>query len=360
MSRFRVVATTAAVVAVLVAAAVLAAVLTGRPEPDRSLLYLSLGDSLAAGYQPDQADDGAARPTGTPSATAGPSPGSGERTDLDGGYVGTVLEALAAQPAGPSAGTVPTVGDPTARAQPAAGAAGPPAPPELVNLGCPGETTQTFTDGGRCEYDEGSQLDAALAVLDDAGDRPVVVTLALGANDVQRCLVANPFAPALDVACAQAGTQAVARTMPAVLHRLTTAAPQARVVVLDYYNPYLAGRLLGERGRVLAEQSEVHAAALNAALAAATEDAGVALAEVSDAFTTGDATPDPTTGRPADVERICAWTWMCSRLDVHPDDEGYDIIAGQVLAALDDPAGGTGTGQATGRAAGEGTGDDAG
>ena len=98
--------------------------------------YLALGDSLAAGYQPDRGPD----PTG--------------------GYADDVLAGIRA--------TQPKT--------------------TLVNLACPGERSTTMVSGGTCAYDEGSQLDQALEFLHAHGRYTRVVTVQVGANDVQRCV----------------------------------------------------------------------------------------------------------------------------------------------------------------------------
>ncbi len=58
----------------------------------------------------------------------------------------------------------------------------------LVQIGCPGMTTQTMiSGGGQCDYGAGSQLEAALAFL-RAHPSTVLVTVDLGFNDLVPCL----------------------------------------------------------------------------------------------------------------------------------------------------------------------------
>jgi hypothetical protein len=56
--------------------------------------------------------------------------------------------------------------------------------------------------------------------------------------------------------------------------------------------------------------------ALNAALSATYAAAGVTVADVAGAFED----PDP-------VANVCAWTWLCTLGDVHPNSTGYGFIA---------------------------------
>jgi lysophospholipase L1-like esterase len=97
--------------------------------------YLYLGDSLAQGVQPQ-----------VPSGTNAPT---------NQGYVDDLYAQLLAR--------MPRL--------------------QLAKLGCPGETTMTMIHGGVCSYAEGSQLAAAVTFLE--GNRVAVVTLDIGANDIE-------------------------------------------------------------------------------------------------------------------------------------------------------------------------------
>lgn len=247
-------------------------------------LYLALGDSLAAGYQVDN---------------------PGDRTDREGGYAGLVREELAAGPG----------------------------ETRLVNLGCPGETVGSFRDGGRCPYPQGSQLAAAEAVL---AERPqegagTVVTLQVGANDVQRCVVLPAEVPTVDEGCVRAGLDAVRQGFPGALTRLRAAAPRATFVVVDYYNPFAVAALLGPRAEPLAVRSDEVQDELNALLEGAAEDAGAGVARAGEAFAA--AGPTPTQG--PTVGPVCSLTWMCAASpDIHATTEGYRLIAGAVIEAV--------------------------
>lgn len=244
-----------------------------------------LGDSLAAGYQPTL---------------------PGDRTDPDGGYAGVLRDAL-----GEAAGE----------------------PPALTNLACPGETVGTFLAGGTCDYPAGSQAaaaDAALRALPDGG-AGALVTVQLGANDVQRCArldVGGPTGPSAEVdeACAAAGLDAVRQGLAEVLAGVRDAAPQARVVVLDYYNPYAVAALLGPGLAEFATRADEVHTALNELVADVARDAGAVVAPVGAAFTAGDDGEPP-------VGPICSLTWMCADPpDIHATDAGYRVMAEQVLA----------------------------
>ena len=242
--------------------------------------YLALGDSLAAGYQPGVGDD---------------------RT---GGYVGGVLAGLQAQR--------------------------PDDEVTLVNLGCSGETTTTLLQGGRCAYPEGSQLKAALAALASPGPPVDVITVDVGANDLTGC--ASPSG--VDQSCAEGAVASVTGNLATALGQLRGAAPSARIVVLDYYDPFLATWTLGQNGQQLAQASAVSTKALNAAIAGVAQGVQAQVAPVSELFATDDFTIGAGQTLPRNVELICARTWMCERSDIHTNDAGYEVLTQAVLTAL--------------------------
>ena len=246
--------------------------------------YLAMGDSLAAGYQPGQGDD------------------------KTGGYVGGVLAAVKAD---------------TAKTK-------------LVNVACSGETVVTMVAGGRCAYDEGTQLAQAVEFLHAHRRTTRLVTIDIGANDVQRCVSRSPLG--IDVVCIQQGLGDVQRLLPQVLAQLHAAAPGAHIVVANYYNPFLAAYLTGAAGQALAQQSMALQAALNAIIAGSAATVGADVADVATAFHSTVTTPVtvPALGGPVptNVATICAWTWMCQLGDIHANDTGYAVMAGTVAARL--------------------------
>ena len=275
----------AALVSALLGVALVAPSAAAKPDPravERAMgYYLALGDSLATGYQP----------------TTG--------NDLDGGYVGDVYEAAAQR-----------------------------AKMRLANIACAGETSQTFVDGGRCDYVKGSQLEQAEHFLRAHGQFTRLITIDIGANDVQRCVGGTGT---IDFGCIAEGMQAVATNLPLILETLRAGAPNAQIVVLDYYNPFLAAYLAGEAGKALATQSTYLQIQLNEIIAKAAADVGADLAEVSLAFESFTTTPTllPGVGTvPRNVARICTWTWMCVRSDIHANDAWYAVMAQTVIAEL--------------------------
>ncbi|WP_265444776.1 SGNH/GDSL hydrolase family protein [Flexivirga meconopsidis] len=243
--------------------------------------YVALGDSLAAGYQPGQGDD------------------------KTGGYVGDVLAHLKQ--------TEPGV--------------------QLENLSCSGETTTTMLGGGKCSYPQGNQVDAAVAFL-KANPQVSLVTIDIGANNVQKCATTSK----VDLQCIAKGLGEVAADMPNILGKLRAAAPNARIVVANYYNPFLAAWLTGTSGQSLAKTSVQLQAQLNGSIESAAKGIEAPVADVATEFSSTDFTTTKTVAPygelPLNVARICEWTWMCAKQDIHANDLGYPQIAKAVIAAI--------------------------
>jgi lysophospholipase L1-like esterase len=247
--------------------------------------YVALGDSLAAGYQPGLGDD------------------------KTGGYVGGVEAALLER-------------SPRTR---------------LKNLSCSGETVLTLVEGGRCSYSKGTQLAEALYFLHRHGRQTRQITIDIGANDVQRCVQSGT----IDATCIQEGMTTVATYLPQVLQQLHHAAPRAQLLVLNYYNPFLAAYLLGPAGQALATQSSQLQLVLNGIIDDAAAGSHATLVDIATAFRSGDETPVSVPGIgtiPTNVATICSLTWMCVRSDIHANDAGYAVMAAAVVAVLEWPS----------------------
>lgn len=242
--------------------------------------YLALGDSLSVGYQPT------------------------DPLDKRGGYTGPVLDALRAD-------------DPKT---------------QLRNLGCAGATTTSLMGEDRCSYDQGSQLAAAVEFLEAHKGNVDLVTIDVGANDVTPCA-----RPTINVPCVIGAVGAVQRNLTTILAQLRAATgPDTEIIVLNYYNPFLAAWLTGQAGQVVAAQSSALLPVLNGAVAAAAASAGADVADVATAFRSSDTTPVASAFGtvPTNVATICALTWMCTRSDIHANDAGYAVLAGTVIARL--------------------------
>ncbi|MDQ1414634.1 MAG: hypothetical protein QOF81_247 [Acidimicrobiaceae bacterium] len=195
----------------------------------------------------------------------------------------------------------------------------------LAKLGCPGETTGTMQTGGVCSYPLGSQLAQAIDFL--ATHRVVLVTLDIGANNIDSCV----SAAGLDQACVAAGFAAVRRDLPVILQALRQAAPQVTKVAMTYYDPFVAAALKGGAFTALAVQSEHLGAAFNQILAAQFIAHGFAVADVAGAFAPVNIPTMAILDLPVDLAFACAYTWMCAPSPVGPNIHatalGYSVIA---------------------------------
>ena len=239
---------------------------------DAPAYYVSLGDSLAAGTQPDLAHPGQNLPFTNQSYT----------DDL---YAFLHLRQPSLQ---------------------------------HVKLGCPGETSATLASGGLpfegpgqlCNYPAGTQLAQALSVIAAHPGAIRLITIDIGANDVLN------LGPA-------AGAAQIAANLPTILGSLRAAAgPGVPIIGMNYYDP----RLVVWFADHSALTGEIAAAVgFNDFLESIYAALGDPVADVETAYRTTDTTL--VRGTPLDVSVICTFTWMCSVQNIHPNALGYLVIA---------------------------------
>jgi lysophospholipase L1-like esterase len=245
----------------------------------KATYYLSLGDSLAQGFQP----------IGGPASRRAP-PGYNQ------GYADQLFKLVR--------------GDYTQLRE--------------VKLGCGGESTVTFRTGALCQYPNGSQLQEAIAFLQANRGKVAFVTINLGANDI---LSRGPVD----------GVNDVLANLPTIVGTLKAVAGDVPIIGMNYYEPRIATAWF-QTGSVTAVQAVAgQAALLNAAvLGAIYAFFGVPVADVQSAFSLTDVTL--VGGVPRNVLQVCAWTWMCAGEphgpDIHANDEGYGVIARAFLPHL--------------------------
>jgi len=256
--------------------------------------YLSLGDSLAQGVQP-----------ATPPLPPGVSLGQSIETDQ--GYVDDLFAHYSTQFPGNL---------------------------QLVKLGCPGETTTSMLTGAGspCTYSQGSQLAQALAFIRAHRSAVVLITVDIGANDIDGCAAGG----VINQACIASGFAEAQSDLPKILGALRAAVGEDTVIAgMNLYDPFLADYLTGSAGQALAAQSVTLDAAFNSLLDGSFGAFGIPVADVQTAFSTTDFTDTttlPGVGTvPLNVARICEWTWMCAPShigpNIHADPTGYQVIA---------------------------------
>jgi lysophospholipase L1-like esterase len=281
--------------AILAAGAAVLALVAATPAAAASpRWYLSLGDSLAQGMQPNTA---------------------GLTIDTDQGYADQ-LYAIEKR-------RIPGL--------------------KLVKLGCGGETTTSFLTGRGNEADAfllgcnpagGSQMAAAERFLRKHHRRGEValLTLDIGANDLDGCEAGE----AIEANCVIRGAGRISANLPVIMRRLRrAAAPGTPMAAMTLYNPFLQ-LYLTHGGRSEALASDGYARNVNEGLTRLYRAAGFRVAHVDTAFRTYElkkktslaGQPKPV---PVAVAEVCRLTWMCAPApvgpNIHANRAGYGVIA---------------------------------
>jgi lysophospholipase L1-like esterase len=254
--------------------------------------YLSLGDSLAQGVQPDK---------------------SGNSVETNQGYANQLFTALHSS-------------NPTLR---------------LVKLGCPGETTGTMINGGICTYSAGSQLKQAVTFLNSHHGQVKLLTIDIGANDILPC-VALPTLKKI-AQCLSKVFPVLQTNLGTIMATLTAASGSnlPTTIGMNYYDPSLANWLKGTAaGKALAKASVPLSQGFASLLSGIYTHFGAKVADVLTAFqTAAPFTQKVTLGAfgkiPLNVAMICTYTWECTAPPVGANIQanvlGYGIIANDFL-----------------------------
>ena len=144
----------------------------------------------------------------------------------------------------------------------------------------------------------------------------------------------------IDTACVSSGVATVKKNLPAILKRLRTAAgPDVPVLVLGYYNPWLAAKALDQPVKGVDAAAKAYTG-LSDAIESAAKSTGTTFVGLDEAFSTNDTTPTTINGRtvPENAAKICTLTNICTAADIHLTDEGAATVA-RVLAKAAQQAG---------------------
>jgi lysophospholipase L1-like esterase len=220
----------------------------------------------------------------------------------------------------------------------------------LVKLGCGGETTTSFLTGHGNEGDAlllgcrpagGSQMKAAEMFLRAHHRRGEValVTIDIGANDIDGCINST----GVETSCVINGARRISANLPVILRRLKkAAAPGTPMAGMTVYDPFLE-LYLDPSTRAEALATVGYARHVNEGLAEIFRDGGFAVARVDTAFQTYDLSRTGSfTGLagpvPVAVVSLCRLTWMCAPAprgpNIHANQAGYGVIARTFAAVL--------------------------
>jgi len=199
----------------------------------------------------------------------------------------------------------------------------------LVKFGCGGESTVSMLHGsqlpdvaascgppslyGALYPNGGTQLSAATAFLEAHTGSVAFITINLGANDILGPSGAGP----------------IFSNLLLILAELRAAAgPEVPIVGMNYYDAF-APQAWSEGGLPGLQAQVGDLVAFNDLLEGAYAVAGDPVADVESAFSVTDFTL--VDGTPLSVLRECQWTWICTAPplgpDIHANSQGYGVIA---------------------------------
>jgi len=205
----------------------------------------------------------------------------------------------------------------------------------LVKLGCSGETTSTMIYGGRCGYPAGSQLAQAVRFLRSHHGKVALVTIDIGANDPNSCVLHQPVSRMFS--CLPARINQTERNIVKIMARLRAAAGRHVLIVgMTYYVPELGLWARSPTGREVALLTEGLAAGVNHLLVVRYHRFGARVADVFGAFKSADFSGMSRNRHnprfmPPSVRAVCSLTWMCAARprgpNEHANTAGYRVIA---------------------------------
>jgi hypothetical protein len=194
-------------------------------------------------------------------------------------------------------------------------------------FGCVGEDTTTFRfgscAGARSEPQRLAQLKRAVMFLQSHRGRVAYVTLSLGAENFTPCITSA----GMDAACVTDGQRRLTRDLPPIHRTLRRAAgPRTPIAQLLFYDPYVTFALdPGPDAHRRAAAASAVVRTLNLAIVDAGRAARLRYADGYTAFGAGD------------VTRACRLTQQClppPQANWHPTDAGYAALARAFIRTL--------------------------
>jgi lysophospholipase L1-like esterase len=220
---------------------------------------------------------------------------------------------------------------------------------QLVKLGCGGATTESMIKGNKpCSESylpyastskKTAQLTYASRWLRAHRKQVRYVTLTIGGNDFASCVKAGDFNAV--VACAGKGIEKMKKNLPVIAKALRGAAGKKPVIVGSTYPDVVLGAWIqGGDGQNIAKASvPVFHDQINPAMKKAYTKQKIGFVDATAKFggyipldqTT---TVDPYGDIPQAVANICKFGWFCERPDIHLRSNGYAKLAKLFLAEI--------------------------
>ncbi len=184
----------------------------------------------------------------------------------------------------------------------------------------------------------GNQLAEATGFLRSHQGRVALVTIDIGANDPNSCVLGQPASHIFG--CLSGRITQTERNVATIMAKLRKAAGKRVLIVgMTYYVPELGLWRSSQVGKELALLTEGFAAGVNHILAARYHRFGARVADVFGAFRSADFSgavgrrrqPAGSDITPPNVLSVCSLTWMCAPRprgpNEHANDAGYHVIA---------------------------------
>lgn len=209
---------------------------------------------------------------------------------------------------------------------------------EVVNYGCPGESTDSFVNGpcpwtqaGHQLHDSfsGTQVEAAVQFLIAHRGQVSPITPTLFGNDLPILLDPCTANGQIDLNCVQLSAPSFitgfSQRLASILHRLRSAAPDAEIIVTGAWDSFV---------NIFAFADPLYQAVNNAMREAAAAN-GAKFADPLPIF-------NPQGDEAAEVQTVCRLSLLCTQNDSHPSDEGYRALADLVFGVFDSAPGDSG------------------
>ena len=205
---------------------------------------------------------------------------------------------------------------------------------DIADLACSGETTSSMLSGPTCAPSPyTSQMQEALAFLQQYGGNTALITIDIGGNDVVSCVSST----GIDQQCVTDAVATMTTNLKSILTQLHQVAPSVPIIGMNYFDPFLGDWLAGGAAQTTAVQTVSALSTFNGVLSQIYSQFGVQVADVFGAFQTSDLT-DMVSSQwgtvPVAVNDACTWldiTCTAGQSEGFGDDPnvtGAAVIAG--------------------------------